>query len=644
MAIRKSIEFSVSKTGISPSTYQNIGIQSDHNVSEVVFNLDQDLYHSLTENAIGDILYRFDGYTASGEMKSSEYYHLSFENTPLIYSVSEWLTHSGGDVKVVLVITDISNGKTHFEFNAPPALLRFSYKPESVGEASESVESLTTLARNAEIAANLAEAAAESADVSNVSAVASAASAFESARTAKMEAEVAASYSISAGEFSDDAVMSADKARASEESAAESERIANEHRISAENASASASESKEKAEAAANKAESIVGEIGILNSASGESILLTDSTENEFKGLKVYGKSTQDGTPTPEAPIPIVSAGASGSVEVKVCGANLIDTIAGKKIGETISADGGSINDDDYSTSVFFELPCYGSERCLTWTATHTAKYSLYLRFFDEHKNVIKTTKPVFCNTNTTNVKSNTTVPSNAKYYCIAGAIGNTCTCSEFMLNIGSTALPYEPYTEQALTLATPNELRAVGSYADYIDLEKGVLVQRTKKVNLGDYIWDGAWDKHYNIEGTFIGNCNKFGDNTIFFGGQKCLMTHLPNVKTILTSAEIGWNNAQGGGSCLGIRVPTSIASNVTELKNWLAENNVQYIYQLAEPIETPLTAEELAYYKALHTNYPNTTIFNSDGTNMDVSYIADTKLYIDNKFAELQALALGV
>ena len=44
--------------------------------------------------------------------------------------------------------------------------------------------------------------------------------------------------------------------------------------------------------------------------------------------------------------------------------------------------------------------------------------------------------------------------------------------------------------------------------------------------------------------------------------------------------------------------------------------------LYPLATPIETPLSAEELAQYAALHTNYPNTTIFNDEGADMEVKY----------------------
>lgn len=56
----------------------------------------------------------------------------------------------------------------------------------------------------------------------------------------------------------------------------------------------------------------------ISKNARGENLIISDSISSELQGLTVYGKSTQDGTPTPEAPIPIVSAGDSGTITVTV--------------------------------------------------------------------------------------------------------------------------------------------------------------------------------------------------------------------------------------------------------------------------------------------------------------------------------------
>ena len=56
----------------------------------------------------------------------------------------------------------------------------------------------------------------------------------------------------------------------------------------------------------------------IDKTAEGSTILLTDSAEAPFTALTVYGHSTQDGTPSPENPVPIVSAGDNGEINVSV--------------------------------------------------------------------------------------------------------------------------------------------------------------------------------------------------------------------------------------------------------------------------------------------------------------------------------------
>ena len=66
-------------------------------------------------------------------------------------------------------------------------------------------------------------------------------------------------------------------------------------------------------------------------------------------------------------------------------------------------------------------------------------------------------------------------------------------------------------------------------------------------------------------------------------------------------------------------------------------AKENVTVVYNLFTPIETPLSETELAAYRALHTNKPNTTILNDSGAYMSVEYTADTKLYIDNLIKNL-------
>lgn len=68
----------------------------------------------------------------------------------------------------------------------------------------------------------------------------------------------------------------------------------------------------------------------------------------------------------------------------------------------------------------------------------------------------------------------------------------------------------------------------------------------------------------------------------------------------------------------------------------------DLEVIWLLETPIETDLPAEEIAAYKALRTYGPTTVVSNDAGAGMEVTYVADTKTYIDNKFAALNKAVL--
>ena len=79
----------------------------------------------------------------------------------------------------------------------------------------------------------------------------------------------------------------------------------------------------ETAAAAAYKAIDALSSSAIVEKAGGEVISISDSAERPLMGMKVYGKTTQNGTPAPEAPAALESVGDDGSIGVTVCGKNL---------------------------------------------------------------------------------------------------------------------------------------------------------------------------------------------------------------------------------------------------------------------------------------------------------------------------------
>lgn len=60
----------------------------------------------------------------------------------------------------------------------------------------------------------------------------------------------------------------------------------------------------------------------LVGSETGNPIAVDDAFAAPLCGLNVYGRSTQDGTPTPDAPVPIVSAGDGGTIAVTLSDGN----------------------------------------------------------------------------------------------------------------------------------------------------------------------------------------------------------------------------------------------------------------------------------------------------------------------------------
>jgi hypothetical protein len=113
--------------------------------------------------------------------------------------------------------------------------------------------------------------------------------------------------------------------------------------------------------------------------------------------------------------------------------------------------------------------------------------------------------------------------------------------------------------------------------------------------------------------------------------------------IGSVLSDRFIGSENQAAGNNTISLAGNgyVSIGHDASKTKqdfiNEFTDKPIKILYILETPIETPLSAEELEAYKALHTNKPNTTILNDSEAHMEVSYVADTKKYIDKKFSEL-------
>lgn len=203
----------------------------------------------------------------------------------------------------------------------------------------------------------------------------------------------------------------------------------------------------------------------------------------------------------------------------------------------------------------------------------------------------------------------------------------------------------------QSLTLATPNGLPGVpvskdGNYTDSngqqwvcdeIDLERGKYVQRVaiEKNN-------GGWELKPSSDtpGRFFQH-NKL--TNIFSIALKKSLCNIASFTSWGAPVNDKYAFALNGHG-IYFSPPKGAEITAEELNAKLNSLSfpVVFVGELATPIERDLTPEEIAAYKALRTYGPTTVVSNDAGAEMEATYVADTKTYIDNKFAALNKAVL--
>lgn len=208
------------------------------------------------------------------------------------------------------------------------------------------------------------------------------------------------------------------------------------------------------------------------------------------------------------------------------------------------------------------------------------------------------------------------------------GATDNTdnLQINNIQIERGDTSSDYEPYKE--IQTATLNyELNAIDDVKDELVVKSdgtGQFVQRIKKIT--------KWkkDNTFNNIGTRIkGYYNISSPHK----GRRIICSHFMH-QSKWSYNEAGDYIVQDEANCVCIRCDSISSQKVID---WANEQNLTAYVQLEEPIVTNLSAEEVQKILNLHTNKTNTTIWNDQNADMQVTYVADTKKYIDDKFEEL-------
>ncbi len=368
------------------------------------------------------------------------------------------------------------------EASASNAAASASNAAASAASAATAASDAQGYMQTASGAATAANASAKNADGSKAAAASSATAAAGSATAAAGDAKTASDAAAGAANAKAAAVAAQKDAAASETAAADSAAAAKTSEDAAAKSAADAdstanSINNSMMQIAANKA--AVSQLKedttalqkrqnvLVGSETGNPASCDDAFAAPLCGLNVYGKSTQNGTPSPDNPVPIVSAGDGGSVVVKMTGKNRMPPNLNKR--------------------AFVE--CFVKESTpitLIFKDGFVSRGGNILFIGENNENL-------WFGIDVNKAEHHMTIKANAtkfQYLLNDTASENVC------LTWNASSPDYEPYREQLLTLPTPNGLPGIpvtsgGNYTDpqgqqwvcdEVDLERGVKVQRVDK------------------------------------------------------------------------------------------------------------------------------------------------------------------
>lgn len=426
-----------------------------------------------------------------------------------------------------------------------------------------------------------------------------------------------------------------------------------------------------KVDALADTVTRLHGEAKIVETARGEVIQLSDASDMGLAGLRIFGKTAQNGTPTVEAPVPLDDVGKSGSVTVAVHGKNLLDQHSSNWQADDdnngitysfvrdsngnllyINANGTAVSggSSSHSKKAFTLLPA----------GTYIISGAVNSSGVDTGLRIGKGPNADYVGIDTGNGYEVTLTEET--YIAINATVGPGKTVSNVkfypMIRLASeTDATYEPYVRRDITALTPSGLPGIpvpsgGNYTDSngrqwicdeVDFEKGVYVQR-----IGTFTYVGSSSEGWGK------SSGKAADR--FYKQHSIYSKMLPvitNMFRFVTTAQytpgvcfLTYNETNGAYYLEVIAGEYGTFADTTAWRKYLEEHPLEVLYVLPEEKETPLSEidpDALTQYTTLHTNYPNTTIFNDAGADMEAKYVADTKLYIDKKFTQLEQALLS-
>lgn len=400
---------------------------------------------------------------------------------------------------------------------------------------------------------------------------------------------------------------------------------------------------------------------------------LPDSDKGKIQDMLLYGKSLQDGTPSPENPVEIKSV---VNPTIKLLGSNILKIMDGEyqESGITVSYSNGVVKlkgTANANLSVYFDVNLTGNKEIAFKEGTEIIFSPNKVKGMEESNNVyldLTNNKTIGFSIINNNINTPYIIrkEDSERPFILAVRISTGINYDETwkpQILIGKTITAFKPYIEQTVTLPITLNAIPVSSggnvtidgqqyIADYVDVERGKLVRMCKEVDFAEFT-----PISYTLNPERISEECRFSyeqlgikqiDSSITYSEGAGYIDHLClKVGGTWGVDEIGIfaHGQNTDAKQMSIRVPLNTGKKTKEYFENIGGCKGVFVATTSEEID--LTPDQIQAFKSLATNYPVTnievssdqldgyTVFNypismANGWNYVKQQIGDTRDYI--------------
>lgn len=379
------------------------------------------------------------------------------------------------------------------------------------------------------------------------------------------------------------------------------------------------------------------GNISSNTSDEGKSIVINDSCNHGKLSISVKGNSSQNGTPTPETPVDIISC---DNPTLYVNGKNLWDSTSQLIAGNVNMENGAYIAtvsnmridvayDSKALRSIYIKKGTTISFSFKTNISPDKERY-LCIKLSDEsYKNILIKNANSVTYTATEDIVNIGMV--------IYGSVKGD-KLYDVQLELNDTITDFESYKEPQ-TLKIPYVLRGIGDIKDEITISdsKVEYIQRIAE----ETVTLNELSETSDYAGRYIGKYKIKNQYKAASYGNFCTSA---KYKSWALPSQTEWVIST---SSRAIYFSPPLISEYTAdtLNAYLSDKPITLIGCLEAPITTDITDTEFGQsLLKLHCNSPTTTIYTDSNVDITVTYEISTSNYFQNKLAELKTKLGGV